>query len=273
MPPSIPSLQLAVRWHTARLWRGGAARAGHRLRRTLSGTAGASCETVSFIISSIPAEPTTAHGRVIGACPCCSAPRWPGFTADSARTCASRSLSTPSRCSEPVDTCASGSRRSSGRAAKSSRRAPPRHALRRRATHASALSAERGDVAPAVLSGETSRWRARATGSIGAPWQSPRSPPRRTAAEDFRTLSGEPVRELYTPEDLPAGIGGPEDPDRAPRRVPVHARRSTSRCTAGGCGRCASSPASAPARRPTSASTTCSTTARRGCRPRSTCRR
>ena len=28
----------------------------------------------------------------------------------------------------------------------------------------------------------------------------------------FRTLSGEPVRELYTPEDLPAGIGGAEDP-------------------------------------------------------------
>jgi hypothetical protein len=25
-----------------------------------------------------------------------------------------------------------------------------------------------------------------------------------------RTLSGEPVRELYTPEDLPDGIGDPE---------------------------------------------------------------
>ena len=43
-------------------------------------------------------------------------------------------------------------------------------------------------------------------------------------------------------------------------------------CTAGGCGRCASSPASAPRRRPTSASATCSTTARRGSRRRSTCR-
>ncbi len=28
----------------------------------------------------------------------------------------------------------------------------------------------------------------------------------------FRTLSGEPVRELYTSEDLPAGIGGADDP-------------------------------------------------------------
>jgi methylmalonyl-CoA mutase, N-terminal domain len=28
--------------------------------------------------------------------------------------------------------------------------------------------------------------------------------------QEARTLSGEPVRELYTPEDLPAGIGDPE---------------------------------------------------------------
>ena len=44
------------------------------------------------------------------------------------------------------------------------------------------------------------------------------------AKPDFRTLSGEPVRELYTPEDLPAGIGGPEDPIGRPGDYPVHAR-------------------------------------------------
>jgi methylmalonyl-CoA mutase N-terminal domain/subunit len=36
----------------------------------------------------------------------------------------------------------------------------------------------------------------------------------------FRTLSGEPVRELYTPADLPAGIGGPEDPIGLPGEYP-----------------------------------------------------
>ena len=36
----------------------------------------------------------------------------------------------------------------------------------------------------------------------------------------FRTLSGEPVRELYTPEDLPAGIGGAEDPIGLPGSYP-----------------------------------------------------
>jgi methylmalonyl-CoA mutase, N-terminal domain len=36
----------------------------------------------------------------------------------------------------------------------------------------------------------------------------------------FRTLSGEPVRELYTPEDLPPGIGGPEDPIGRPGSYP-----------------------------------------------------
>jgi O-antigen/teichoic acid export membrane protein len=45
------------------------------------------------------------------------------------------------------------------------------------------------------------------------------------------------------------------------------------RCTAAGCGRCASSPASAGRRRRTSASITCSSMGRRGCRPRSICRR
>jgi methylmalonyl-CoA mutase, N-terminal domain len=33
------------------------------------------------------------------------------------------------------------------------------------------------------------------------------------AGLEAKTLSGEPVRELYTPEDLPSGIGGPEDKD------------------------------------------------------------
>jgi methylmalonyl-CoA mutase N-terminal domain/subunit len=39
-------------------------------------------------------------------------------------------------------------------------------------------------------------------------------------ASSFRTLSGEPVRELYTPEDLPAGIGGPQDPIGLPGEYP-----------------------------------------------------
>src|SRR6202171_5623415 len=49
-------------------------------------------------------------------------------------------------------------------------------------------------------------------------------PPERAPGKDthksFRTLSGEPVRELYTPEDLPAGIGGPEDPIGRPGQYP-----------------------------------------------------
>jgi methylmalonyl-CoA mutase, N-terminal domain len=40
------------------------------------------------------------------------------------------------------------------------------------------------------------------------------------ADEAFRTLSGEPVRELYTPEDLPAGIGGEDDPIGRPGSYP-----------------------------------------------------
>jgi methylmalonyl-CoA mutase N-terminal domain/subunit len=36
----------------------------------------------------------------------------------------------------------------------------------------------------------------------------------------FRSLSGEPVRELYTPADLPDGIGGPEDPIGLPGAYP-----------------------------------------------------
>ena len=47
--------------------------------------------------------------------------------------------------------------------------------------------------------------------------------------------------------------------DRAARASTPTRAGSTRRCTAAGCGPCASSPASAPPRRPTSASTTCST--------------
>jgi methylmalonyl-CoA mutase N-terminal domain/subunit len=39
-------------------------------------------------------------------------------------------------------------------------------------------------------------------------------------ARTFRTLSGEPVRELYTHEDLPEGIGGPDDPIGRPGEFP-----------------------------------------------------
>jgi methylmalonyl-CoA mutase, N-terminal domain len=39
-------------------------------------------------------------------------------------------------------------------------------------------------------------------------------------ARSFRTLSNEPVRELYTPDDLPQGIGGPDDPIGRPGEFP-----------------------------------------------------
>jgi methylmalonyl-CoA mutase N-terminal domain/subunit len=39
-------------------------------------------------------------------------------------------------------------------------------------------------------------------------------------ARSFRTLSGEPVKELYTPADLPEGIGGPDDPIGTPGEYP-----------------------------------------------------
>jgi methylmalonyl-CoA mutase, N-terminal domain len=45
-------------------------------------------------------------------------------------------------------------------------------------------------------------------------------PPAEATEPAFRTLSGEPVRELYTPADLPAGIGGPEDPIARPGEYP-----------------------------------------------------
>src|SRR5947209_8889908 len=42
------------------------------------------------------------------------------------------------------------------------------------------------------------------------------------ASEDsrFRIISGQPVRELYTPADLPPGIGGPHDPIGFPGSYP-----------------------------------------------------
>jgi methylmalonyl-CoA mutase, N-terminal domain len=45
-------------------------------------------------------------------------------------------------------------------------------------------------------------------------------PPAEAAEPSFRTLSGEPVHELYTPADLPAGIDGPEDPIGLPGSYP-----------------------------------------------------
>ncbi len=42
----------------------------------------------------------------------------------------------------------------------------------------------------------------------------------KTQERAFRTLSGEPIRELYTPADLPPGIGGPEDPIGRPGEYP-----------------------------------------------------
>src|SRR3981081_302930 len=45
-------------------------------------------------------------------------------------------------------------------------------------------------------------------------------PPSQASKPSFRTLSGEPVRELYTPADLPAGIGGPDDPVGRPGEYP-----------------------------------------------------
>ena len=44
--------------------------------------------------------------------------------------------------------------------------------------------------------------------------------PVQESERSFRTLSGEPIRELYTPADLPAGIGTPEDPIGLPGSYP-----------------------------------------------------
>ena len=45
-------------------------------------------------------------------------------------------------------------------------------------------------------------------------------PPEEATEPAFRTLSGEPVRELYTADDLPEGIGGPDDPIGRPGSYP-----------------------------------------------------
>jgi methylmalonyl-CoA mutase N-terminal domain/subunit len=49
-----------------------------------------------------------------------------------------------------------------------------------------------------------------------------REPEPAAHGEDFRTLSGEPIRELYTADDLPlgAGLGGDDDPIGAPGSYP-----------------------------------------------------
>jgi methylmalonyl-CoA mutase N-terminal domain/subunit len=44
--------------------------------------------------------------------------------------------------------------------------------------------------------------------------------PSQESGSSFRTLSGEPVHELYTAADLPPGIGGPEDPIGRPGSYP-----------------------------------------------------
>jgi methylmalonyl-CoA mutase, N-terminal domain len=46
------------------------------------------------------------------------------------------------------------------------------------------------------------------------------TPPAQASKPEVRTLSGEPVRELYTEADLPAGIGGPDDPIGLPGQYP-----------------------------------------------------
>ncbi|HWW91050.1 MAG TPA: methylmalonyl-CoA mutase family protein [Solirubrobacteraceae bacterium] len=52
------------------------------------------------------------------------------------------------------------------------------------------------------------------------PTAGPGEPDRDVTDRTFTTLSGEPVRELYTPADLPAGIGGPDDPIGRPGEYP-----------------------------------------------------
>ena len=85
------------------------------------------------------------------------------------------------------------------------------------------------------------------------------------------TLSGTPIRPLYTEADLPDRRIRPSRRSACQASTRTRAG-STRRCTAAGSGRCASSPASARPRRPTSASATCSTRARPASARRSTCR-
>ena len=55
---------------------------------------------------------------------------------------------------------------------------------------------------------------------MAAPVKPSAEDPATAAERDFRTLSGEPVRELYTPADLPPGVGGPDDPIGRPGSYP-----------------------------------------------------
>ena len=78
----------------------------------------------------------------------------------------------------------------------------------------------------------------------------------------FETISGR-AGEAPLHRRTTSPTGTPSATSATPASTPTRAA-STRRCTAGGCGRCASSRASGPPRRPTSASATCSTTARPG---------
>ena len=85
---------------------------------------------------------------------------------------------------------------------------------------------------------------------------------------EFRTASHLPRERLYGPESLARRRG-----HRPARRLPVHPRACTPAATAGGCGRCGSTPASAPPPSRTAATATCSSRARPGSPWPSTCPR
>jgi hypothetical protein len=87
----------------------------------------------------------------------------------------------------------------------------------------------------------------------------------------FTTVSGYPIRRLYTAADL-AGWDTERDLG-VPGRAALHARHSPERCTARACGRCANSRASARRATPTRASATCCRRGRRAFRWLSICPR
>ncbi len=87
--------------------------------------------------------------------------------------------------------------------------------------------------------------------------------------ESFTTLSGIPIKDLYTPDDVRELDYRPISASRA--STPTRAA-PTRACTAAARGRSARWPASARARTRTAATSTCSPTARRGSRRTSTCR-
>jgi methylmalonyl-CoA mutase N-terminal domain/subunit len=62
--------------------------------------------------------------------------------------------------------------------------------------------------------------RATTPGQAGEPPSQASEPNSNESAPEFHTLSGEPVRELYTAAELPPGIGGPEDPIGRPGSYP-----------------------------------------------------